>query len=141
MQTVDVAASREARGMEIERLDRQLGGMTQLALDAVMGLEAARVQLAGEARQSLELGEVLDGAVADVVTARARERELAERCARLERALASAQDRAADAASELQAFEAGVADLLEAWDLSTPEVTDRVRGAVRALRILGRGGR
>lgn len=139
------------RGLEIERLDRQLAEMTKLALGAETELATVRASAVDLLSQNRELGElldrserqrveleaVLDGVVEDVATAREAERKALERADRLERALSRAQERAANAATEVRALEAAITDFLEAWDLSSSSACDAVHDRVKQLRLLG----
>lgn len=215
----------QARGMEIERLDVQLGQMTKLALDAEVELAEARGAVANLTSQARDLGEALDAAAAEVTTARAELREQTERGDRLADALRKAeherdeferclleidllvdpdhehetwiapvqallervraaetvvephtqgevrcrrcshrwravrptwvfklecpscgfcgdvlideQERSADRLAQLRGLELAVSEFLEAWDLGTSDVSERVHGAVRVLRTLG----
>lgn len=127
---------RELAGQNAETVERGLRRESELRT------LVARLEEQSNARgmEIERLDAQLAGALADIVTARRNERTATERSERLTRALGDAQERAGNARSEVTVLEAAVADVLEAWDLGTVEASDRLHGAMRALRTLG-GGR
>lgn len=134
----------QARGMEIERLDRRVAELVMLALDAERELAEARAEaqdLRSQLREVEErltlterelelahdeidnLGPVLDGAVADVVATRAELR------------MVTAELAQADQLDER---------LVEAWDSLGSEGDDpfaEVRAAMRTVRVRVVSGR
>jgi len=134
--TITAAGYRELALRNAETVERGLRRETELRA------QVARLEEQSHARgmEIERLDAQLAGALADIVTARRNERTATERSERLTRALGDAQERAGNARSEVTVLEAAVADVLEAWDLGTVQASDRLHGAMRALRTLG-GGR